>query len=56
VAGDISQQTLASAASNIKVLKFGEIEREGIKVDKLVSKLPGKFFIISPAVTRLTRM
>ncbi|XP_006458425.1 hypothetical protein AGABI2DRAFT_183462 [Agaricus bisporus var. bisporus H97] len=40
IAGDVSQQTLASVASNIKILKFNEVEREGIKVDKLVSKLP----------------
>jgi long-chain acyl-CoA synthetase len=56
VVGDISQQTLASVASNIKVLKFGEVEREGIKIDNLVSKLPGKSFYISPPVMRLTRM
>ncbi|KAF7777471.1 hypothetical protein Agabi119p4_3543 [Agaricus bisporus var. burnettii] len=40
IVGDVSQQTLASVASNIKILKFNEVEREGIKVDKLVSKLP----------------
>lgn len=42
VAGEISQQVSASIASNIRVLKFSEVEREGVKVEKVLSQPPGK--------------
>jgi long-chain acyl-CoA synthetase len=41
VVGDISPQTSASVASNIRVLKFSEAEREGVKVEKILSQIPG---------------
>lgn len=33
---------MASVASNIKVLKFAEVEREGVKVEKIISPLSSK--------------
>lgn len=39
VVGEPSAQTMASVASNIKVLKFAEVEREGVKVEKIISPL-----------------
>ncbi|KAF8964661.1 hypothetical protein BDZ97DRAFT_1814951 [Flammula alnicola] len=40
VVGEPSAQTMASVASNVKVLKFAELEREGFKVEKILSPLP----------------
>ncbi|KIK08144.1 hypothetical protein K443DRAFT_672626 [Laccaria amethystina LaAM-08-1] len=37
VVGEPSAQAMASVASNIKVLKFAEVEREGVKVEKIIS-------------------
>ncbi len=41
IAGEISPQVSASIASNIQVLKFSEVEREGVKVEKVLSQVPG---------------
>lgn len=41
VVGDISPQTSASVASNIQILKFSEVEREGLRVEKILSQIPG---------------
>ncbi|TFK42886.1 hypothetical protein BDQ12DRAFT_676954 [Crucibulum laeve] len=40
VVGEPSSQAMASVASNVKVLKFSEVEREGFKVEKVISPLP----------------
>ncbi|KAF8876510.1 hypothetical protein CPB84DRAFT_1795786 [Gymnopilus junonius] len=40
VVGDPSSQTMASVASNVKLFKFGELEREGFKVEKVLSPAP----------------
>ncbi|KAF9036762.1 hypothetical protein BJ165DRAFT_1505745 [Panaeolus papilionaceus] len=40
VVGEPSAQTKASVASNIKVLDFAEVEREGFKSQKILSTLP----------------
>ena len=42
VVGEPSAQTMASVASNIKVLKFTEVEREGVKVEKIISPFSSK--------------
>lgn len=49
VVGEPSAQTMASVASNIKVLKFAEVEREGVKVEKIISPFSntGDVFSIS---------
>ena len=38
--GDPSTQAMASVASNVKVLGFADLEREGFKVEKILSPLP----------------
>lgn len=40
VVGEPSKRDLASVASNIKVLEFSEVEREGIKTTKINTTLP----------------
>jgi long-chain acyl-CoA synthetase len=41
--GDPSTQALASVASNVRVLKFADLEREGFKVEKILSPLPSLY-------------
>ncbi|KAF9451207.1 hypothetical protein P691DRAFT_808392 [Macrolepiota fuliginosa MF-IS2] len=38
--GEVGAQTSASIASNIRILKFSEVEREGVKVEKILSPIP----------------
>lgn len=45
VVGEPSAQTKASVASNIKVLDFAEVEREGFKSQKILSTLPSACFL-----------
>ncbi|KAJ6623441.1 hypothetical protein B0H10DRAFT_2009737 [Mycena sp. CBHHK59/15] len=40
VVGEPSPQAMASVASKVKVLKFSDVEREGIRVEKIISPLP----------------
>ncbi|KDR73413.1 hypothetical protein GALMADRAFT_212330 [Galerina marginata CBS 339.88] len=40
VVGEPTPQAMASVASNVKVYKFAELEREGFKVEKILSPLP----------------
>lgn len=40
VVGEPTQQALSSVASNVKILRFADLEREGVKVDKILSPLP----------------
>ncbi|KAF8892593.1 hypothetical protein BD779DRAFT_1436906 [Infundibulicybe gibba] len=49
VVGEPSSQALASVASRVKVLKFSEVEREGVRVEKIISPLPnpGDVFTVS---------
>lgn len=40
VVGQPTTQTMASIASNVKVLNFEDVEREGAKSDKIFSPVP----------------
>ncbi|KAJ7489896.1 hypothetical protein B0H11DRAFT_2010871 [Mycena galericulata] len=40
VVGEPSAQAMASVASKVKVLKWADVEREGIRVEKTISPLP----------------
>ncbi|KAF9533356.1 hypothetical protein CPB83DRAFT_845124 [Crepidotus variabilis] len=40
VIGEPTAQAMASMASNVKILKFEDVEREGTKADKIFSPLP----------------
>ncbi|KAG5354182.1 Long-chain-fatty-acid--CoA ligase 1 [Termitomyces sp. J132] len=40
VVGETTPRDLASVASNIKVLEFSEVEREGVRVAKVATSLP----------------
>ncbi|KAJ2917592.1 hypothetical protein MD484_g2778, partial [Candolleomyces efflorescens] len=40
VVGEPSPQALASVASNITILKFADVEREGVRVEKILSPIP----------------
>ncbi|KAJ7694171.1 hypothetical protein B0H17DRAFT_1058042 [Mycena rosella] len=40
VVGEPSAQAMASVASKVKVLKWADVEREGIRVEKIISPLP----------------
>ncbi|KAG6891047.1 hypothetical protein C0992_010709 [Termitomyces sp. T32_za158] len=40
VVGETTSKDLASVASNIKILEFSEVEREGVRVPKVVTPLP----------------
>ncbi|KAF8803563.1 hypothetical protein BYT27DRAFT_7195406 [Phlegmacium glaucopus] len=40
VVGEPSAQAMSSVASNIKILRFADLEREGVKVEKVLSPLP----------------
>ncbi|KAG6872812.1 hypothetical protein C0995_006411 [Termitomyces sp. Mi166 len=40
VVGETTSKDLASVASNIKVLEFSEVEREGVRVAKVATPLP----------------
>lgn len=42
VVGEPSPQAMASVASTIKILKFPEVEREGVRVEKSISPLPSE--------------
>jgi long-chain acyl-CoA synthetase len=46
VVGEPSPQAMASVASTIKVLKFPEVEREGVRVEKSISPLPSASNVI----------
>lgn len=43
VVGEPSPQAMASVASKVKVLKWADVEREGIRVEKIISPLPSEF-------------
>lgn len=40
VVGEPSSQALASVASNITIHKFADVEREGVRVEKILSPIP----------------
>jgi long-chain acyl-CoA synthetase len=40
--GEPSPQAMASVASKVKVLKFEEVEREGVRVEKTITPLPSE--------------
>ncbi|KAJ7752042.1 hypothetical protein B0H16DRAFT_1547206 [Mycena metata] len=40
VVGEPSPQAMASVASKVKVLKWEDVEREGVRVEKIISPLP----------------
>jgi long-chain acyl-CoA synthetase len=41
VVGEPSARALASVASNIKVHNFADVEREGVKTEKILTSAPG---------------
>jgi len=45
--GDPSPQAMASVASNIKIFNFADLEREGNKVEKILSTLPSGWNLTS---------
>ncbi|KAK7043635.1 hypothetical protein VNI00_008246 [Paramarasmius palmivorus] len=40
VVGEPSARTMASVASNVKVLQWNDVEREGVRVEKILSPVP----------------
>ncbi|KAF7295099.1 Acetyl-CoA synthetase [Mycena indigotica] len=40
VVGEPSAQAMATVASRVKVLKWADVEREGVRVEKIISPLP----------------
>jgi long-chain acyl-CoA synthetase len=43
VVGEPTPQAMSSVASNVKILSFANLEREGVKVEKVLSPLPSLF-------------
>uniref|UniRef100_A0A8H7Y1P5 AMP-dependent synthetase/ligase domain-containing protein n=1 Tax=Psilocybe cubensis TaxID=181762 RepID=A0A8H7Y1P5_PSICU len=50
--GEPSPQAMASVASNVKIYNFTEIERQGFKVEKILSPLPKPSDVFSVAFYR----
>jgi len=48
VTGDISTEITASIASNIKIIKFSDAEREGVKAERIFTQTPGSSFVLFP--------
>lgn len=46
VTGDISTETTASIASNIKIIKFSDAEREGVRAERIFTQTPGSSFVL----------
>jgi len=46
VTGDISTDMAAGIASNIKIIKFSEAEREGIRTERIFTPTPGLSFVL----------
>jgi len=42
IVGDATPAAMASVASNVNVLKFADVEREGVRVEKILSPVPSK--------------
>jgi len=47
VVGEPSPQALASVASQVKVLKFSDVERDGVRVEKILSPPPSQSYQFS---------
>ena len=47
VVGEPTKGTMASVASNLRVLRFEDVEREGTKRVKVLSPIPSKFLLFS---------
>lgn len=43
VVGEPAPGAMAIVASNVKVIKFEDVEREGVKVEKILSPVPSQF-------------
>lgn len=43
VVGEPSPQAMASVASKVNVLKWSDVEREGVRVEKIISPVPSEF-------------
>ncbi|KAF8160591.1 hypothetical protein BJ912DRAFT_1150914 [Pholiota molesta] len=50
VVGEPTPQVMASVASNVKVLKFADLEHEGFKVEKILSPVPKATDVFTMAV------
>jgi len=48
VTGDIDTEITASIASNIKIIKFSDVEREGIRAERIFTQAPGSSFVLFP--------
>jgi len=48
VTGDIGTEITASVASNIKIIKFSDVEREGIRAERIFTQAPGSSFVLFP--------
>lgn len=47
VVGETSKGVMASIASNLKVFWFEEVEREGMKREKVLSRVPSEFVLLN---------
>jgi long-chain acyl-CoA synthetase len=47
VVGEPTPQAMSSVASNIKILSFANLEREGVKVEKVLSPLPSRSLFLN---------
>ena len=45
VVGDPSPQVMATVASKVTILKWDDVEREGIKNEKVLSPVPSQSFV-----------
>jgi long-chain acyl-CoA synthetase len=47
VVGEPTKGMMASVASNLKLLRFEEVEREGTKREKVLSPIPSELVLFS---------
>jgi long-chain acyl-CoA synthetase len=47
VVGEPTKGTMASVASNLKILRFEDVEREGTKREKVLSPIPSEFVMFA---------
>ncbi len=48
VVGEVSHQMTAGVASNIRLLRFSDIERNGYRADRVLTSPPRMFIIYTP--------
>jgi long-chain acyl-CoA synthetase len=47
VVGEPSQQVLSTVASSVNVINWFDVEREGNRVEKIMSPVPSKLLVVS---------